>query len=55
MILASFVLVEQSFAGTWIIYRINGAVHSHYTGANINCDTFIPAPGVEIIDCFNVN
>jgi hypothetical protein len=54
MIVCSFLIVDQAFAGTWIIYRFNGTVHSHYTGANIDCSTFVPAPGVEILDCFNI-
>ncbi len=56
-IIALFALFfsTQAIAGTWIVYRFNGATHAYYTSQNINCSTFVPGPGVEIIDCFNVN
>lgn len=51
--LAAMMVSTQASAETWIVYKFNGAIHVYHTDKNIDCDTFVPGPGVEIVDCFH--
>jgi len=50
---ASATAVSKLSAETWIVYTVNGATHVYHTFRDINCDTFVPAPGVTIDACFH--